>query len=69
MDGMVPSGSLWTGWLDTALNVLYIRIACFHESLLDEEVQVMCAGDDNLTLLARDLGDVRIWRIRDRLNI
>ena len=25
IDGMVPSGSLWTGWLDTALNILYIK--------------------------------------------
>lgn len=28
IDGMVPSGSLWTGWLDTEPNILYIRAAC-----------------------------------------
>ena len=42
MDGMVPSGSLWTWWLDTALNILYIRTACFHAhwEVFEGELQV-----------------------------
>lgn len=50
IDGMVPSGSLWTGWLDTALNILYIKAACVSCDIPLRRVQVFCAGDDNLTL-------------------
>lgn len=68
VDGMVPSGSLWTGWLDTALNILYIRAACAEIGVLSEEVEVMCAGDDNLTLFKVDPGQARLERFREVLN-
>ncbi|DAZ91009.1 TPA_asm: fusion protein [Guizotia abyssinica amalgavirus 1] len=68
IEGMVPSGSLWTGWLDTALNILYLNVACVEAGFGPEYFKVMCAGDDNLTLFDLDLGDERLARVRGVLN-
>ncbi|DAZ90999.1 TPA_asm: fusion protein [Chionochloa macra amalgavirus 1] len=56
IDGMVPSGSLWTGFIDTALNILYIKSACTVLGIPSCDFSPMCAGDDNLTLFWRDPG-------------
>lgn len=68
IEGMVPSGSLWTGWLDTALNILYIRGACVEAGYGPDFFRTMCAGDDNLTLFRIDNGDKDLLRFRDLLN-
>ncbi|DAZ91041.1 TPA_asm: fusion protein [Papaver bracteatum amalgavirus 1] len=68
IDGMVPSGSLWTGWLDTALNALYINGVLRYLGILPTEASPKCAGDDNLTLFSRDPGDGVLLRVRDLLN-
>ncbi|DAZ90989.1 TPA_asm: fusion protein [Amaranthus tuberculatus amalgavirus 1] len=68
IDGMVPSGSLWTGWLDTALNILYVQSACLHLGLSRDICRAKCAGDDNLTLFDVDVSDERLLKIRDLLN-
>ncbi|DAB41673.1 ORF1+2p [Medicago sativa amalgavirus 1] len=68
IEGMVPSGSLWTGWLDTALNILYMKAVCAEIGVGDDDVEVMCAGDDNLTLFKFDPGEANLRRIRDLLN-
>ncbi|DAZ91061.1 TPA_asm: fusion protein [Stevia rebaudiana amalgavirus 1] len=68
IEGMVPSGSLWTGWLDTALNILYIKAACREVFILSGEFNPMCAGDDNLTLFKSDHGDKTYRRIQGFLN-
>ncbi|DAZ90997.1 TPA_asm: fusion protein [Crotalaria juncea amalgavirus 1] len=68
IDGMVPSGSLWTGWLDTALNILYIKAVCAEIGVGFDDVDVICAGDDNLTVFHYDPGDAALFRMRDLLN-
>ncbi|DAB41681.1 TPA_inf: ORF1+2p [Erigeron breviscapus amalgavirus 1] len=68
IDGMVPSGSLWTGWLDTALNVLYLNAACMNVGIGPLGFSAMCAGDDNLTLFWTDHPDHVLKRIKDELN-
>ncbi|DAZ91003.1 TPA_asm: fusion protein [Epimedium pseudowushanense amalgavirus 1] len=68
MDGMVPSGSLWTGWIDTALNILYLKAACREAGFGQSFYLPMCAGDDNLTLFWIDRGDEPLLRIRTLLN-
>ncbi|ARO72612.1 fusion protein [Spinach amalgavirus 1] len=68
IEGMVPSGSLWTGWIDTALNVLYLRSACLEVGLPSQRYLPMCAGDDNLTLFWSDPGEVKLLKIRELLN-
>lgn len=68
IDGMVPSGSLWTGWLDTALNILYIKAACVHLGIPSNSFHVMCAGDDNLTVFTEDPGDGLLLQLRVLLN-
>ncbi|DAZ90993.1 TPA_asm: fusion protein [Amaranthus tuberculatus amalgavirus 3] len=66
--GMVPSGSLWTGWLDTALNILYIRAALRYMCVPDSLAAPKCAGDDNLTLFLEDQSDAVLLRMRTILN-
>jgi hypothetical protein len=68
IDGMVPSGSLWTGWLDTALNILYLRSVLRKLAILDSESAPKCAGDDNLTLFWSDQPDGKLKMIRTLLN-
>ncbi|DAZ91027.1 TPA_asm: fusion protein [Myosoton aquaticum amalgavirus 3] len=68
IDGMVPSGSLWTGWLDTALNILYMRAVLRHLALNDSFVTPKCAGDDNLTLFWKEVSDSRLEGVRLFLN-
>ncbi|DAZ91011.1 TPA_asm: fusion protein [Guizotia abyssinica amalgavirus 2] len=68
IEGMVPSGSLWTGWLDTALNILYLHVACVEAGFGPDFFRTMCAGDDNLTLFSIDLGDDRLLRVKEVLN-
>nr|WOX60413.1 fusion protein RdRp [Southern tomato virus] len=68
IDGMVPSGSLWTGWLDTALNILYIKSVLRSIDILEEEAVPKCAGDDNLTVFSKDPGDEVLEEMRVKLN-
>nr|UYD62340.1 fusion protein [Cannabis sativa amalgavirus 1] len=68
IDGMVPSGSLWTGWLDTALNILYLRAVLSYCGLPKRVSSPKCAGDDNLTLFRKDVPDETLLRIRELLN-
>ncbi len=68
ISGMVPSGSLWTGWLDTALNILYIKAVCAEIGIGAEDIEVLCAGDDNLTLFKYDPGDSRLQTMKNLLN-
>ncbi|KAI0492890.1 hypothetical protein KFK09_027166 [Dendrobium nobile] len=68
MDGMVPSGSLWTGLLDTALNILYIPSALLDMGFTSARAVPKCCGDDNLTLFYRDPGDTVLNGLRSRLN-
>lgn len=68
IDGMVPSGSLWTGWLDTALNILYLTAVLRELGWPDYVARPKCAGDDNLTLFLRDYPDDRLRLIRKYLN-
>ncbi|DAZ91045.1 TPA_asm: fusion protein [Papaver pavoninum amalgavirus 1] len=68
IDGMVPSGSLWTGWLDTALNILYLRAAMISLGIGVSLSSPKCAGDDNLTLFKTDFGNDRLLQIKVRLN-
>jgi hypothetical protein len=67
IDGMVPSGSLWTGWIDTALNILYLKAACLELDIPPSQYVPMCAGDDNLTLFWKDPG-LKLVRLRIILN-
>ncbi|DAZ91051.1 TPA_asm: fusion protein [Rhyncholacis penicillata amalgavirus 1] len=67
-EGMVPSGSLWTGFVDTALNGLYILAASKAYLLSPPSVMPFCCGDDNLTLFMDDPGDGIALGIRDLLN-
>ncbi|DAZ91025.1 TPA_asm: fusion protein [Myosoton aquaticum amalgavirus 2] len=68
INGMVPSGSLWTGWLDTALNILYIRAVLAYVNVLKNEASPKCAGDDNLTLFYKDQSDERLLNMCALLN-
>lgn len=68
IDGMVPSGSLWTGWLDTALNLLYMKSALAHLGLSEHMAYPKCAGDDNLTLFTEDVPDHHLNELRSVLN-
>ncbi|UWM23169.1 fusion protein [Mallotus japonicus virus B] len=67
IDGMVPSGSLWTGWLDTALNILYIKAACLRCFIPLKNFSVLCAGDDNLTIFKGEPVE-KIQELRGILN-
>nr|WEQ50384.1 ORF1+2P [Lily amalgavirus 2] len=68
IDGMVPSGSLWTGWLDTALNILYITSVCRYLGMPQSRWAPMCAGDDNLTIFYGDFKKEHLLAIREYLN-
>ncbi|DAZ90995.1 TPA_asm: fusion protein [Bletilla striata amalgavirus 1] len=68
IDGMVPSGSLWTGWLDTALNILYLKASLKHIGISEEWASPKCAGDDNLTLFYRSFSSWRLLKLKDTLN-
>lgn len=67
IEGMVPSGSLWTGWIDTALNILYLKAACLSLDIPSSLYVPMCAGDDNLTLFWKDPGS-KLDQLRGVLN-
>ncbi|DAZ91047.1 TPA_asm: fusion protein [Phalaenopsis equestris amalgavirus 2] len=68
MDGMVPSGTLWTGFIDTALNILYISSALLDMGFSISRALPKCCGDDNLTLFFEDPGDLIIRKLRTKLN-
>lgn len=68
IDGMVPSGSLWTGICDTALNIMYITAALRSLGFDDSQFSPKCAGDDNLTVFGKKQGRARMERLRVRLN-
>ncbi|AWI66281.1 fusion protein [Neurachne minor latent virus] len=68
MDGMVPSGSLWTGICDTALNILYINAALIKLGFGRNSFNPKCAGDDNITLFTRRYSTLELTRLRDALN-
>lgn len=68
IDGMVPSGSLWTGICDTALNILYITAALRSLDFNDDQFVPKCAGDDNLTLFKGRYRKKRLEKLRLRLN-
>ncbi|DAZ91057.1 TPA_asm: fusion protein [Salvia miltiorrhiza amalgavirus 1] len=68
LDGMVPSGTLWTGFLDTALNILYIDDVLLDMGFDAREARPKCCGDDNLTLFYYDPGDNILKNMRTRLN-
>lgn len=68
VSGMVPSGSLWTGWMDTALNILYLTHA-FQSAGVERQIfNPKCAGDDNLTLFDKDVPDAVLEQGRVNLN-
>lgn len=66
--GMVPSGSIWTSDIDTALNQLYLYYALDKIGFSEEEALAYCAGDDNLTGLTSDPGDAHIRKLLVILN-
>ncbi|DAZ91055.1 TPA_asm: fusion protein [Swertia japonica amalgavirus 1] len=68
MEGMVPSGSLWTGFLDTALNILYIDDVLLELGITRQFAVPKCCGDDNLTLFFKDPGDATLKHMRTLLN-
>lgn len=68
-DGMIPSGSLWTGMLGTALNILYITAVVRSMGIPDGLFQPYCAGDDNLTVFVGKIGRSVLDDMRNRLNI
>ncbi|DAZ91043.1 TPA_asm: fusion protein [Phelipanche aegyptiaca amalgavirus 1] len=68
IEGMVPSGSLWTGWLDTALNALYIEAVLWRMGHTTGKVVAKCAGDDNLTLFYVEASDDHLQQLRILLN-
>nr|BBH51573.1 fusion protein [Blueberry latent virus]BBI01012.1 fusion protein [Blueberry latent virus] len=68
VDGMVPSGSLWTGIIGTGLNILYIGYALSDIGISPLNYVPKCAGDDNLTFFSRDYGDAAFKRLRVKLN-
>ncbi|ARO49645.1 fusion protein [Zostera marina amalgavirus 1] len=67
-DGMIPSGSLWTGLLGTALNILYINAAVRRLGIPSDEFVPYCAGDDNLTVFKYPQRATRLGKIRGMLN-
>lgn len=66
--GMVPSGSLWTGWIDTGLNALYLTHVFQDLGIPRSLFCPKCAGDDNLTPFFRDYDDAVLLRGRELLN-
>lgn len=66
--GMVPSGSLWTGWIDTGLNALYLTHVFQDLGIPRSLFCPKCAGDDNLTLFSRDYNDSILQKGRVLLN-
>ncbi|DAB41687.1 TPA_inf: ORF1+2p [Festuca pratensis amalgavirus 2] len=68
LEGMVPSGSLWTGICDTALNIMYITSALRKLGFDDSTFSPKCAGDDNLTCFQRRQGLDVMERLRTTLN-
>ncbi|DAZ90987.1 TPA_asm: fusion protein [Alloteropsis semialata amalgavirus 1] len=68
LDGMVPSGSLWTGVCDTALNIMYITSALLTMGFDRSEFSPKCAGDDNLTLFRDRIPERQLYRLRRELN-
>ncbi|GLJ40080.1 hypothetical protein SUGI_0820690 [Cryptomeria japonica] len=64
----VPSRSLWTGWIDSTLNALYLTRA-FREAYVDRYTFVpKCAGYDNLTQFNEDVEDRYLWMACENLN-
>nr|DAB41731.1 TPA_exp: ORF1+2p [Festuca pratensis amalgavirus 3] len=68
VDGMVPSGSLWTGICDTSLNILYITAALMSLGHDITSFVPKCAGDDNLTTFDRRIRKKDLEKLRLRLN-
>ncbi|DAZ91017.1 TPA_asm: fusion protein [Gloriosa superba amalgavirus 1] len=68
LKGMIPSGSLWTGVVGTALNNLYITAACRSIPIKEGTFFPKCAGDDNLTLFSERYTRSKLMILRDRLN-
>lgn len=68
LEGMVPSGSLWTGICDTALNILYITSALRTLGFPDDTFTPKCAGDDNLTCFQKRQSLDVMERLRVTLN-
>lgn len=68
MDGMVPSGSLWTGICDTALNIMYITVALLRLGFKKGDFSPKCAGDDNLTLFKERISRKSLGKLRLELN-
>ncbi|ARO49647.1 fusion protein [Zostera marina amalgavirus 2] len=67
-EGMIPSGSLWTGILGTAMNILYITAACESCGVKRETFVPFCAGDDNLTVFDSAVDEGMLLNIRVFLN-
>ncbi|KAK6930550.1 Yif1 family [Dillenia turbinata] len=67
-DGMVPSGSPWTCFLDTVLNILYMKAALLCMRFTEKEAVPKCCEDNNLRLFFQDPGDTAILGLRRRLN-
>lgn len=68
LEGMVPSGSLWTGICDTALNIMYITVALRELGFDDSSFSPKCAGDDNLTCFRQKHSQSTMERLRLSLN-
>nr|ULN99164.1 RNA dependent RNA polymerase RdRp [Pterostylis amalgavirus 1] len=67
-DGMIPSGSLWTGVLGTGLNILYITCALRSMGVRLDSFTPKCAGDDNLTLFHQRFKVSKLSKLRNVLN-
>ncbi|ULN99161.1 RNA dependent RNA polymerase RdRp [Pterostylis amalgavirus 1] len=67
-DGMIPSGSLWTGVLGTGLNILYITCALQSMGVRLSSFTPKCAGDDNLTLFHQRFKVGKLLELRSVLN-
>ncbi|QED42799.1 ORF1 [Camellia totivirus A] len=68
VDGMIPSGSLWTGVIGTGLNILYIHQALADIGLAYPDFIPKCAGDDNLTVFKERYSVERMELFRLALN-
>nr|DAZ87287.1 TPA_asm: fusion protein [Arceuthobium sichuanense virus 4] len=68
IDGMLPSGSLWTGIFGTGLNIYYIRLALLHVGVTSRESTPQCAGDDNLTFFDDFQSTAKMELFRRHLN-
>lgn len=68
IERMVPSGSLWTNLVDTALNILYMSDVLLDIGMPPSFPRPKCRGDDNLTLLYKDPGIGLIKHIQTALN-